>query len=477
MSLKRQIAHNTTIQIVGKVISTFLGLIAVALMTRHLGAEKFGWYVTATSYLQFIGILIDFGFTVTISNMLAEPEFDKTKLLNTTFTWRFFSALLFYLIAPLVILFFPYGREIKIGVAILSLSFFCTALNQVFIGYYRTKLQLFVVSISEIVGRIILVIGIWLLVNQQQGFLPITMIVTIASFATTIYLWWPLRAIRFNFDKTISRALFIKIWPTALAVIFNTLYLQADRVILPLYRSQSEVGLYGAAYRVLDIVTQLEAIVMGILMPLITYAWSMKLVDEFKKRYQLGFDLLALLLFPMIVGIFVLAEPIMRFIAGPAFGGAGIMLKYLSLSIFGTCFGMIFGHVILAINKQRQALYVYVSDALLSLIGYFIFIPKYGWLGAVAVTIFSELYAGFWLTVLCIHYSKIVPKLITVLKITIASMLMGMLVQYLQPLALIPSILLGLITYTSLALGLKIVRKDTLREILNLSHIAEDVKV
>lgn len=477
MSLTRQIAHNTTIQIVGKVVSTFLGLIAIALLTRYLGAEQFGWYVTASSYLQFIGILIDFGFTVTISNLLAEPAFDKTKLLNTTFTWRFFSALVFYLIAPLVILLFPYGREIKIGVAVLSLSFFCTALNQVFVGYYRTKLQLFIVSISEVTGRIVLVVGIWLLVNQQQGFLPLVGVVTIASLATTIYLWWPLRTIRFSFDKEISIALFYKIWPTAISVIFNTLYLQADRVIMPLYRSQSEVGLYGAAYRVLDIVTQIEAIVMGMLMPLITYAWSMKLLDEFKKRYQLGFDLLALLLFPMIAGIFVLANPIMQLITGPNFGNSGIMLKYLSFSIFGTCFGMIFGHIILAINRQKQALYVYASDAIISLAGYFIFIPKYGWLGAVGVTVFSEIYAGFWLAVLCIHYTKIVPKLFTLTKIIVASFLMGALVHFAQPLALIPSILLGLITYIILVLGLKIIKKETIREVLSLSHVAVNTEI
>jgi len=133
MTLTKKIFQNTIVQISGKIFSTILGLATVMIMTRHLGAERFGWYVTAVSFLQFIGILSDFGFTITTSNMLAEPRFEKRSLINTIFTWRFITALLFNGLAPLIILFFPYSREIKLAVAIISLAFFAIALNQVFL--------------------------------------------------------------------------------------------------------------------------------------------------------------------------------------------------------------------------------------------------------------------------------------------------------------------------------------------------------
>ena len=265
MYLARALAHNTAIQIIGKAISTALGFIAFAILAHYLGTEKFGWYITATGFLQFIGVLIDFGFTVTTSNMLAGPEFDKEKLFNTIFTWRFLTAVISFGIAPLIILVFPYRAEIKIAIAIMSLSFFCNTLNQSFIGYYRQKLSMLVATLSEVLGRVLLVAGIALLVMRKAGFLPLMSIVTLATVASTIYLFLNFGKIRFAIDREISRALFIKMWPTALSVIFNTIYLQADRVILPLYVSQTEVGLYGAAYRVLDIVIQVAAIIMGLL--------------------------------------------------------------------------------------------------------------------------------------------------------------------------------------------------------------------
>src|SRR3989344_6933767 len=142
MSLQRQIAHNTIIQLIGKALSTILALVAVMIMTRALGVEKFGWYITAVGFLQFIGLLSDFGFTVTTARMLALPSFNKRKLLYTIFTWRFITAFISNGLATLIIFLFPYPLEIKIAVLVLSISFIGYSLNQVFTGYYQNKLKM-----------------------------------------------------------------------------------------------------------------------------------------------------------------------------------------------------------------------------------------------------------------------------------------------------------------------------------------------
>ena len=472
MSLARALARNTAIQVIGKAVSTALGFLAFAILAHYLGTEKFGWYITATGFLQFIGVLIDFGFTVTTSNMLSEPQFDKEKLFNTIFAWRFLTALISFGIAPIIILAFPYRMEIKIAVAITSLSFFCNTLNQSFIGYYRQKLSMLIATLSEVLGRVLLVAGIVLLVLRRAGFLPLMSIITLATVTSTLYLFFNFGKIRFIIDREISRALFIKMWPTALSVIFNTIYLQADRVILPLYVSQTQVGLYGAAYRVLDIAIQVAAIVMGLLMPLITYSWSRGFQEDFKNRYQISFDLIAFLLFPMVAGIYVLSGPLTRLIGGPSFANAGVILKWLSISIIGTSFGMTFGHIILAINRQKEALIVYGSDAFLSLIGYFIFIPRFGWMGAVGVTIFSEIYAGIFLIIISVKYSKVIPKLHTISKILLSSVGMGTFLSVFH-LALLPSIITGILVYSAINFVLGIPKPETLKQIFSLTKFVE----
>lgn len=466
MSLTKAIAKNTLVQIIGKVISTLLGLVAVAIMTRTLGLEKFGWYVTATGFLQFVGIFSDFGFTIITSKMLSEPEFEKQQLLNNLFTWRFITALFFQGLAPLLILLFPYPPEVKIAVGIMSLSFFAISLNNIFIGYCQSNLKMSIQMIGEVLGRIVLVFGLILVAAKNYGFLPAMSVITLASVVYTFYLWLKSPGVKFAIDGVISKAIFNKIWPTAAAVIFNAFYLQGDRVILPLYVSQTDVGLYGAAYRILDIITQSAGMIMGIMMPLVAFAWSRNLTDEFKKRYQTSLDLVALLLIPMMVGIVVLATPIMILIGDEEFAGSGRILQFLSIAIIGISFGNIFGYIALAINRQRQALWVYISDAILTTIAYFIFIPKYGIYGAAGVSIFSELYAGLALMLLANHYANFTPRFKALGKIILASTIMGVAVYKLQPTNLIVSVVLGVVVYTALVLLFKVVSKETIKEIV-----------
>lgn len=467
MSLTRSLAHNSAIQIISKVISVALGIAVIPIMIQSLGATEYGWYVTAASFLQFIGVLSDFGFTVTVSNMLAEPHYDKQTILNTSFTWRFITAFILNGLAPILILFFPYPAPVKIAVAILSLSFFAIYLNQIFIAYYREALRMWVASLAEVGARIILFAGIWLAAARGWGFLPMMTVITIASVAAAAYQWLSIGNVKFTLDRAVSKYLFQKIWPTAVSVICNAVYLQADRVILPLFASAAVVGFYGTAYRVLDIIIQVAALLMGLVMPLITHSWSRGDGVTFKKRYQMGFDLLVLVLLPMTVGVAMTAPQIMQFVKVPDYMLAGKMLAWLSLSIFGTCFGMIFGHIALAINKQKETLWIYGSDAILSLIGYLIFIPRYSWAGAVGVTLFSELYAGVLLTLSTIRYSQTYPELKNFLKVTLASLIMAAALYYISPTNLLTSMLVGAVVYGACIILLKVITPTTLKEIIS----------
>ena len=466
MSFAQKIAKNTAGQLVGKIISTALGLISIGLLARYLGTEKFGWYVTASGFLQFVGILIDGGFTLTTTNLLAEEKFDEQKVLETIFTWRFFSALFFHSLALIIFLFFSYATPIKEAVAIVSISFFALSLNQIFVGYYQAKLKNYIQMLSEILGRVCLLGGILLFSITKQGFLAIMSAITLATLVSTAYFFITGPKLKFRFDKKISAAIFQKTWPLALAIIFNAVYFQGDRLILPFFVSQSEVGLYGAAYKILDFVIQSAALLMGIMMPILTRQWTKKNYTEFKKYFELSFVLLALFLIPSLVGAIVLNTQVMQLVGGKAFTGSGAILNILSFSIMGICLGMVGGHTMLALNRQRQSLYIFGSDAVLSLAGYLYFIPRRGILGAAGVTIFSEWYAGILLCFFAAYYSKSLPPFKTLFKILVCSLVMGALVFYLQPLPLIASLLVAGFSYLCFIFLLKVVSFKTMIKIL-----------
>lgn len=470
MSLTRQIAHNTITQIVGKIISTLFGLWAISMLTHYLGVEKFGWYITTNAFLQFIGIMIDFGSIVVTAQMLSEPFHDKEKLFKNLFAFRFFTALIFFGLAPFITIFFPYPPEVKIAIIIASIAYLTTALNQVFVGLYQTKLKMYFYSAMEVVGRILLVAGIWFMILIDAGFMPIIIVATLASVIQTLLILINVNRetkIGFAFDWNIWQDIIKKMWPIALSIIFNVVYLKGDLVLLSVYVSQTEVGLYGFAYRVLDIITQSAMMIMGTLMPLLAFAWSRQQKHEFKKYYQQAFDIMMLFAIPMMFGAITLSSQIIHFIAGSKFAASAGILSILAIAVFGVFLGAVFGHTAVAINRQKETLWIYISNAIITLIGYLIFIPTYGMYGAAWMSVFSELYAGILLFFTISHYTKEKIQFKTTFKIIFASLVMCFALLLLKQVHILISIAIGMIVYGTIVLLTKIVSQKTINEILN----------
>lgn len=472
MSLTRQIAHNSAIQIVGKIISTLLGLVALGMMTRYLGTEQFGWYVTVMSFLQFVGILIDFGLIPVTAQMMSEPAFDKKHLFQNLLGYRFTTAVMFLGLAPLAALFIPqYPTEVKIAIGFMSLSFLAVAMNQVLIGMYQTKLKMHIAAGGEVIGRAVLVVGLWLLIQNNASFFAVMGMTALGSVVYTAVLW--VRAIKespptFRFDWAIWKAITLRMWPIAVSIMFNVVYLKGDVILLSMLRSQTEVGLYGAAYRVVDILSQTAMMIMGVILPILAFHWSRGQKTEFQKYYQIAFDAMMFLALPISVGVAVLAKPLIIMVAGNEFAAAAAPLAILMLAIYGVYLGAVFGHAAVAINKQKQVMWIYISAAVLTLVGYLTLIPAFGMFGAAWMTVFSEVYVGILLFLTIRHYTKerLNPRTFAV--VLFSSLVMAGALIIFSNLPLLLRICIGAAIYLAFTFGFGIVSKKMIQDFLTL---------
>ncbi len=427
MSLTRKVASNTLIQVIGKGFSTMLGLIVVAMITRHLGTAGFGQYTTVTTYLQFFGILVDFGLVLVTVQMISEHKAKESEIVNNLFTLRFFSALIFLGLAPIIALATPYPPVVKWGIALTMWSFFFITLNQILTGLFQKHLSMAWVAIAENVGRILLFLGTFAAIWFGKGLLIVLAAVVLGSFGQFVTMFLAARRfvkIKFAYNKVIWAEIITRAWPIGVSIAFNLVYLRADTLILTFVASESVVGLYGAAYRVLDILLMLPVMMMGVVLPILTHAWSTKNTGRFNRAMQKTFDVFMMVILPIFTGAILLATPLMAFIAGPEFGASGPILTILLIALIAAFVSTLFGHTVVALKHQKKVIWVYAIDAVLSLIGYIIFIPKYGMAGAAWVTVFSEAFAAFFLSRHVLGHTQIKLKYKTLGKIITASAIM-----------------------------------------------------
>ena len=156
----------------------------------------------------------------------------------------------------------------------------------------------------------------------------------------------------------------------------------------------------------------------------------------------------------------------MRLVAGEDFVMAGTILSALMFGMLAIYLGITFGHVIVAINKQKQAIWIYVITAVTSLAGYLILIPRYSFWGAAGVTIYSEILVMVLTFGLVYYYTKVVPSFNKFLKAILASLVMGVVLWALGGYNLLILILLGGAIYFIVLYLLKGFSKEMVREIL-----------
>ena len=476
MILPRQIFSNTLVQALGKIASTGLNLVAFALMTRDLGQSGFGEYTTVITFLSFFAIIADLGLTLVTVQMINSDKDNEEKILGNLFGLRLVSALLFIGLAPVIILLFNYSNGIKLGILIAAASFVFTALNQIMIGLFQSRLKMNRVVWAEVLSRFILIIGVILALKYSWGLNGMLAAVSIAGFSSFLLHFYFARnfaKIRPQFSLFWWRKIINLSWPLAVTIAFNLIYLRADTLILSLTKTQAEVGLYGAAYKIIDVLSSLPFMFAGVILPLLVLAWQKRDLLKFKKILQKSFDILAITTLPLVVGTQFLANDIIVFIAGPDFIKAGMILRILILAVAAIFLGNMMSHAIVAIKAQKKVIWIYMFTSITALIGYLILIPRFSYFGAAAVTIYSEGAIAILSTIFIYRKLHIKVNLLVLSKAAIASLFMGVILwlfptNFLHSLiGLTSAIITAILSYLFFLWLLRAFSRNDLKLILN----------
>ncbi|MBI4257104.1 flippase [Candidatus Uhrbacteria bacterium] len=468
MTTARSIASNFSVQLLGKILSILIGLLSVAILTRALGTEAFGEYTTTVTYLQMFGVVVDFGLTLTLIVMISKPGIDEERIVGNFFGLRLVSGFAMFSLAPLTVLALPWSTNVQTAVLVGALAYFLMGGASMLIGVFQRHEAMWRAALTELVNRTVLLALVALFAYTSPGVVEMVFAMVIANavwLILMVQLASPFVKIRPLFEWSQWMSILAHSWPIAISIIFNLLYLKGDILFLAYFRDQTEVGLYGAAYRILDVMTVLPTMLMGIVLPSLVTMWNEGRAEEFRKRVTRIFDLFALTVVPVVVGAQLTSTELMALIAGPEFAASGPILTWLILALIGVFLGTLYGHLVVALNKQKIMTWGYVFVAIIAIIGYLLYIPPYGMWGAVGVTLLSEALIALLTFFVVFKTSGATPKLTVLFKAIIASTIMYLALVGIDVPVLI-DLLVGAVVYTAALFALRAVTTRELKTIL-----------
>jgi O-antigen/teichoic acid export membrane protein len=488
MSLARQIFGNTAVQVAGRAVGTVLALLTVGIMTRSLGPAGYGQFTTAISFLQFFGILVDFGLTMTMAKMLGEigsgdrgqetedsgeivgnRQGDASRIASNIVTLRLVSGLVFFGLAPLVALAFPYPGAVRNAIAVGTVSFLAMSLSSVLSGVFQRHLATKYVAVAEVAGRAVLLLATWFVIHAGFGLAALMLALAAGNVVQLgLSLLFARRFVRLtlSFDFDLWRAIIRESWPIAASIAFNLVYLKGDVIIMSVFRPLAEVGLYGAAYKVLDVVTVVPTVFMGLVLPVLAADWAARRLDDVRHKVRLAFDALALLGVPLFLGTVAVARDLMILVASDAFADSGRYLTLLMLAAVAVFLGSTYTYTAVALGLQKRVFWLYGLDAALSIALYFVLIPRWGGVAAAWVTVFSEVFIAVACAVVVIRALRAGPSLAAFGKALVAGLLMLGILTTVPGLHVLLRILLGAVIYGGLLMAFGAVKKETVASFL-----------
>ncbi len=471
MSIAKKIFYNTTWQLVSRLGEIILGIFILGLITRLLGQTEYGYYTTIVAWLQFWIILVDLGLYLTLLREISAHPESEAKTINAMLTLRLVTATVFLLAGTLVAQLLPYSLEIKMGLWLLIISYLANSLITVLTAVFQQRLKMPIVAVASLVNKLILLVGI-LALSLSLSATPLYTILGLSSLASLINLSIViiaakrLVALQLSWDLHYWFQLLLKTWPLALTTALNLVYFKLDTLFLSWYRPASEVGLYGASYRVLEIITTFPHMFMGLILPLLTAAWIAHDHQGLQKLWQRCFDFFSFLTLPLIAGTWVLATPIMTAIAGPDFAETGPIVQILIIATAAIFFGTLYTYLVIVLDRQKAMIPYFVIAALMAVIGYALTIPTYSYWGAAWVTVVIEMMIIFfaWLTVR--RQFNFQPHLATTVKLLFSSVIMALAIQQLWSWPLLLQILTGIIIYGLMVILTRAFRWQDIRPLL-----------
>ncbi|MBN1595783.1 flippase [candidate division FCPU426 bacterium] len=386
------IAKNSLVQFVAGLMNKLLGVALIIYAARQLGTEGFGQYAFVLSMHAIFYILTDFGLgTLTTRDLSQQPEQENRYLSNVVLLRCLLSLLAGGgMIATVAVLGHP--PAIIALTAILAISFVFNSNIDTATAVFNAHQRMEITSAVSVVAntfRVTTSLGALAAGGDVFALIWIHTLYTAVHMGVLFGLLFYFIKPSWQLDLGFWVRLLKQAYPLALANLFSIIYFRVDTVMLASLKGQEEVGLYSAAYRLLEFTLIFPAYYGGAIFPVISSSYERN-PQRFLLIYRRSLKYMWLLSLPLAAGTAVLAHRFMEVLYGTQYSAGVPVLSVLIWTLVLIAANSVNAPYLIVMGKQRVVTILVFISMLMNICLNAVFIPHYGMVGAAWVTLASE---------------------------------------------------------------------------------------
>jgi len=473
MTAVERILRNSLALIAGNLLVKILTLVFWAIVARRLGAEDFGIFAFAFATVGIIVSLCDFGISYVV---VREGSRDRGRALdylaNGAMVKLLFAALGFGFLVVARPFIAPSEAKARL-VLILALSLPASAMTMAVASVFNALEKMHLSALLDVISLSLYLILGGMLLWRGGGLMELGwayVAATTAGLAVGVgLLKREISPLRFRLNCSVCKGILQRAVGFALSSVFVEIYFRISVVILAFMASDTDVGTFSAAYRLITALVFIPGAFMQALFPNLSQL-SRQAPGALRQWGESALRWLALLALPMAIVTTLLAEPLILFIYGPEYLAAMNSLRILIWALAILFVNSVLIFVLYSADQQNFTGLTAVLKTIANVGLAVVLIPLWKEVGTSVAILVTEL-LGF-----AMHYVYVTRRVVRVhlvkcfLKPALASVIVGSVVAGFQDLNFFLSLVAAAVVLVSSLFVLRVFSEeemDFLKAFLN----------
>lgn len=387
----RTIRRNIGVLTIAQSLSLVCAVATAALLGRALGPAHYGILGFGIACLSFLGIAVTIGTdTYGVREVARDPAcagviIGRVMGLRLVLAAAAFAVFLVFLAMQ--------GRS-SLETAVLFVQGLGVLIIALTVDYAFQGLQRMEVNgLRQVVTAGLTLGGVALLVRQPGDVIWAAAIVLAAGLASVAgvlaFARRTLGSARPRFAMAPWRGILAVSLPMAVSGVTTTLMSNTDMVMLGLMRSNAEVGLYAAAFRIMAVALVPGGLILTAFFPTLAVAFREGRAVMHERATALS-RAAVMVGAPVCIGGMLFADVLLRAVYGDGFAEAAPVLAVLLAGVFAWYLRLAFDPALPAWNAERTHMKIMLGGAALNVALNLVLIPRHGVMGAAAASLVSH---------------------------------------------------------------------------------------
>ncbi len=398
---KQTVAKNTIWLSISNFGGRLLKSLVIIYAARVLGTAGYGLFSYAVTLAGFLTIFMDPGINAVLMRESSKSSEEKRREIFSTMLFLkgillVFGLLVIIFVAPL----FTTLPGAKALLPIVAFILMFDTVREFLLSVIRSKEKMeWEACIFIFTNFAIVVFGfIFILLHPTAkslgyGYAFGSLFGTIAAIAV---LRNQFKGVFSSFSGRTAGPLLQNAWPFAITGALGALLTNTDILIISWMRTASDVGVYSAAIRVIQVLYLVPGIIQFSTLPLLS-----RLAGKDDERFRATFERFLGIIFlssvPLVVGGVILGTQIMTVVFGQAYVSGGLAFKILMASLLVDFPAAVISSAIFTYNRQKGLIIASVIGGGANVILDLILIPRFGIAGSSVATLLAQIFSNWYL--------------------------------------------------------------------------------